>query len=561
MDFLDFDFLEIHPFVKKEFDYSQNKDIKPQELTIKYKSLLWWKCNRDHKWQATLQDRIDGKNCPICTNRGLIRGKTDLAATHPELLAEWDYKQNNTLKPDDVTEGSTTRVHWICSKCGYAWITSVRQRTGPRKSGCPACARKKVWDKRYKKKLNETSCISDPKLLQDWDYEKNEPLKPSDFTPSSHKNVWWKCHVCGYSFKDKIAGRAKALYCPVCTNRVIVKGYNDLATTHPEIAAQWHPTKNGNLKPTDFSHGNGKKIWWICPIGHEYKSTILNRTKIRGNGNNCPICDARRHTSFSEQAVFYYLKKYFPDTINRFSANFLGKFEIDIYIPSLKVAVEYDGKAWHTEKIFERDMRKYAVCKENKIKLIRLKEIKKESDCKTCDIVLYTFWEHETLNKTIIDLLDMLNIQDTNIDVDIERDKFKITKLMDNEYAESFGYKYPNLVKEWHPTKNLPAVPTMFASGTQFKVWWVCPDCGNVYQARIVSRVNGTGCPKCARHRFLYNKCKKVAKLDLKTNEVIEVYDSITDAAKSCGLRSSSNITSVCKGTKTSIGGFGWKYI
>ena len=307
--------------------------------------------------------------------------------------------------------------------------------------------------------------------------------------------------------------------------------------------------------------GNGKKIWWICPIGHEYKSTILNRTKIRGNGNNCPICDARRHTSFSEQAVFYYLKKYFPDTINRFSANFLGKFEIDIYIPSLKVALEYDGKAWHTEKIFERDMRKYAVCKENKIKLIRLKEIKKESDCKTCDIVLYTFWEHETLNKTIIDLLDMLNIQDTNIDVDIERDKFKITKLMDNEYAESFGYKYPNLVKEWHPTKNLPAVPTMFASGTQFKVWWVCPDCGNVYQARIVSRVNGTGCPKCARHRFLYNKCKKVAKLDLKTNEVIEVYDSITDAAKSCGLRSSSNITSVCKGTKTSIGGFGWKYI
>ena len=66
----------------------------------------------------------------------------------------------------------------------------------------------------------------------------------------------------------------------------LIKGVNDLATTNPELAKQWHPTKNGDLKPTDVTCGSGKKVWWICAKGHEWKTRVVDRT----NGYGCPIC-------------------------------------------------------------------------------------------------------------------------------------------------------------------------------------------------------------------------------------------------------------------------------
>ena len=36
-----------------------------------------------------------------------------------------------------------------------------------------------------------------------------------------------------------------------------------LAETHPDLAKEWHPTKNGNITPKMISAGNGKKVWWL----------------------------------------------------------------------------------------------------------------------------------------------------------------------------------------------------------------------------------------------------------------------------------------------------------
>ncbi|OLN24302.1 zinc-ribbon domain-containing protein [Desulfosporosinus metallidurans] len=46
-----------------------------------------------------------------------------------------------------------------------------------------------------------------------------------------------------------------------------MEGYNDLATTKPEIVQEWHPTKNGNLKPSDVVAGSERKVWWKCKKG------------------------------------------------------------------------------------------------------------------------------------------------------------------------------------------------------------------------------------------------------------------------------------------------------
>ena len=56
-----------------------------------------------------------------------------------------------------------------------------------------------------------------------------------------------------------------------------------LSITHPQLAAQWHPTKNGNLTPDQVVAGSHKKAWWIYPNAsdHKWEASIGNRARMR----------------------------------------------------------------------------------------------------------------------------------------------------------------------------------------------------------------------------------------------------------------------------------------
>ena len=64
------------------------------------------------------------------------------------------------------------------------------------------------------------------------------------------------------------------------------KTYN-LSVDNPVLASQWHPVKNGDLKPKDVSSGSNKKVWWVCEKGHEWQAKIPNRNS---NNTSCPFC-------------------------------------------------------------------------------------------------------------------------------------------------------------------------------------------------------------------------------------------------------------------------------
>jgi len=63
------------------------------------------------------------------------------------------------------------------------------------------------------------------------------------------------------------------------------KDYN-LAVLYPDIAKEWHPTKNGGLKPSEIAPYSNKKVWWICNKGHEWRQAIGHRSE----GRKCPYC-------------------------------------------------------------------------------------------------------------------------------------------------------------------------------------------------------------------------------------------------------------------------------
>ncbi len=560
----------LYPEIAEEWHPTANGELKASDITSHSNKKRFWLCKEGHTYDAGTDKRVRGSGCPYCANKRILVGFNDLKSLYPNLVEEWDY-ENNENKPEEYVYSSAKKVNWICTTCGTRWNSEIRHRTD-RKSGCPECAKKLRVESKHKYHLSKNGSINNSLLLEEWDYNKN-PKGPEEYTPWSNESVFWVCSKCGYEYKAKISNRQNGRGCACCKNKVVVKGKNDLATTHPHLAKEWHPFKNGELKPENITYGNGKKVWWLCPEGHEYQATILHRS----HGTNCPVCNSGRQTSFAEQAVYFYVKKIFDDAISRYTDIFKNGMELDIYIPSRKLAIEYDGEAWHKSEKFDREKEKYRICKEKGIKLIRLKEKRNDTDMWTADEIWNVsgngaMYEHKNLAQLIRMLLDKLDTRSnfwtrkrmsdlhSPININLERDEMEIRSYMKKLKGDSLEDLFPEIAKEWHPTKNKTVKPNQVKRGSSTKYWWLCPSCNNEYMASVSHRTSGTGCPKCGAKRGAANRRRKVHMIDMKTNEILKTFESVVDAAQYMNFKTSGNITSVCKGTRSHSGGYLWRY-
>lgn len=412
------DLVTTNPELLSEWDYEKNK-FNPDEVMMGSQKKAWWICSKGHSWETQIYVRAGMKcGCPYCSGQKVLVGENDLLSVNPKLCDEWDYNKNK-LSPREYMPNSNKKVWWICGECGNSWQTSISHRTEGK--GCPKCNRGGNYKNGF--------LVDDEELMLDWNQNKNMGLNPKKLALGSYKYVWWKCHICGYEWETKVNNRGTLKRgCPCCSNKVIVKGINDLETLKPALAKEWNYEKNGSLKPSDFSIGSDKKVWWVCPKGHEYQATILH--KAYGNGTNCPICNSGRQTSFAEQAVYYYVKQIYPDAINRYKNIFGSRMELDIFIPSINIAIEYDGEAWHREYHLDRERRKYKLCHDNNITLIRLREkgFPLGSDIADEAYVYDKLYEHKTLEYAIWELIKRITFHSCSVkyDINIVRDKTKI---------------------------------------------------------------------------------------------------------------------------------------
>ena len=398
-------------------------------------------------------------------------------------------------------------------------------------------------------------------LLKEYDFDKNT-TDISNLTYASNKKTFWKCSK-GHNFETKVANRTLLNRgCPYCSNQKLLEGYNDFATIHPELLEEWDYEKNGDLKPNQVMSGSKTKVWWKCKYGHSYQADLNHKTSTNATG--CPRCFDGRQTSFAEQAFFYYIKKEFPDAISRYKNVFGSKFELDIYIPSIKTAIEYDGEAWHKNNTLEREQKKYELCHANNIKLIRMREKGYALGSNICDeaFVYENLYKYDVLQYAIYELIKKLTFKmyiQMSIDINIERDKNAIRDNMLSIQKESLDDKYPEIAKEWHLTKNGNLKPNMVKPRSDIKVWWLCSVCGFEYESTVGHRTYGTGCPKCGIKKSTRAKEKAVLMIDLKTNEVVNRFVSISEASRQTGI-SSGDICMVLKGKRPHTKGYSWKY-
>ena len=406
------------------------------------------------------------------------------------LMKEWDYEKNDPLLLDPTKIGlkSHKKVWWKCSN-GHSWLAMISNRSTHGRS-CPYCSHQLPIP-------GETDFASlYPSLVKEWHPTKNGELKPDEVMPGTHKKVWWICAK-GHEWKAEIKSRTTGVGCPYCANKKVLKGFNDLETINPALASEWHPTKNGNLKADAVTPNSGKRVWWICTKGHEWKSAVYNRTE----GNGCPKCADILRTSFPEQAIFYYIKQVFPDAVNGYKGIFSSSMELDIFIPSLKVGIEYDGKRYHSSSKNQiRDSRKYEICKENGIALIRVREMSRYTPILLCDHKIeIPEASDDYLNWAIHNLCYHLG---KSVIPDVCRDRKEILAYL-NSRNVSLALVYPDISSEWDYEANYPLVPENFPPHSNEKVFWKCRKCAYVWEASIGDRTrhDSTGCPNCAKLR------------------------------------------------------------
>jgi len=437
----------------------------------------------------------------------------NLKALFPEIAKQWHSTRNGVLQPDQFTPGSQKKVWWRCKK-GCEWEATAGNRTKPNgSSGCPYCAGQKVG-------FGNDLETNYPEIAKQWHPSKNLSLMPNQVTPSSAKKVWWICSN-SHSYETRVYHKTREKYgCPYCSNRKLGYG-NDLANTYPRISREWHPTKNGKLKPDQVISGSAKNVWWQCKFGHEWKTQISHRVT---SGTNCPKCSKRvsKPTLFIVSELKNFFKKIdFERKVNNLT--------VDIFIKEINLIIEYDGSYFHKNKFdLDKAKRKKLIDKGFSLINIRVKPLKK------------LFFNDITIeaknNKSFLLISKILK----RILLDgIVQDKKKITKInkyllnqrvTNEEYfyelisslpgpapGQSLLEKSPHLESEWHPTKNGKMSMKDYSHGTTMKAWWICKF-GHEWKANIGARVRGNKCPYCANQKLGYgndlkSRYPKIAKL------------------------------------------------
>ena len=313
-------------FIKPELvaEWSaENEPLTPSAVNASSHRKVKWKGLCGHEWSAEIRARVRGTGCPYCSNTKIMPGFNDLATVHPRIAKEWS-PRNFPLTPDQAPAGANRMAWWRCAK-GHEWKTLISTRVGGSK--CPYCSGVKLLEGYNDLKTKF------PELAKEWS-EKNNPLRPENINEKSRQSIWWKCRWCGHEWQAVVSTRVRGGECPVCADRKVVHGINDLTTTDPHIVKEWDYGRN-NRGPETYSRNSMGRIWWIGVCGHSWNAKIADRTI---NGQGCRVCEASFRNVLPQLAVVYYAGKYgLKVKLNDEDA--IG-IPLETYIPSAGLAIE-----------------------------------------------------------------------------------------------------------------------------------------------------------------------------------------------------------------------------
>jgi hypothetical protein len=492
----------LFPELAKEWHLHLNEDLTPNDVVSGSHRKVWWQCKKNptHEWRTSVVKRVSrGSGCPFC-NAGSATSITELRV-YAELSAlferveirtkvdgmecdvflpdanvaveidggywhkdkkEKDLIKNRKLSVAGITlfrfrESSLpllmgTDTHYTSPKATFADLRNLIQKIST-VQGLTDKTLANIHGYLERSEFTNDDFFMDlldrlpnpfpgrslaelnPRLASEWHPTKNGRLTPDAVLPSSNQKAWWVCasnpdHVWQAAIGSRTAGRG----CPYCAGRATDES-NSLAALRPDLASEWHPTKNGNLTPNDVVPGSEKQVWWQCheDAAHVWKIRVADRSK----GTGCPYCSGRRATAENNLSVAY------PDIASEWHPTKNGDVS-----PS-DVTPNSDKHVWW--------------------------QCSKDSS---------HVWESIIGNRTRLGRGCPYCAGQ------------RVTPS--NNLAAAF----PEIAKQWHPTKNGGLQPHMVMPKTHKTVWWKCPNNPNhEWQAQVSNRTNGAGCPFCYKER------------------------------------------------------------
>jgi len=251
------------------------------ELAVRLSDQNTYVCPNGHRYESQGQVLRASKasgGCGYCA-RKKATPETSLAASHPEIAAEWHPTLNGDVTPAGVLSGTGDEYAWLCAAQGHTYYTTPNSRTS-KGSGCGYCANVLV---------DESNCLrtTHTQLAAEWNTEKNGDVTPDNVVAGSEERVWWICEE-GHEFHTTVAARTRGAGCHVCTHQ-LAHPTTCLAATHPEIAAKWDYERNGDVTPETVFAGSLQKVSWRCDNGCSYDAAIVSKVK----GIGCRYCSNR----------------------------------------------------------------------------------------------------------------------------------------------------------------------------------------------------------------------------------------------------------------------------
>ena len=195
----------------------------------------------------------------------------------PHLLAEY-HPTKNELPVDQVFAGTDKKLWWKClMDSKHEWEARGADRS--RGNKCPFCSNRKVHPE------TNSLAVTHPGLAKEYHPTKNK-LPADQVMAGINKKIWWRClKEPKHEWRATGSSRKNGRGCPYCSNRLIHPKTNSLTITHPELAKEYHPTKN-KLPADQVIAGTHKRLWWKCSKGHEWEAKGHGRI----DGTGCPCC-------------------------------------------------------------------------------------------------------------------------------------------------------------------------------------------------------------------------------------------------------------------------------
>ena len=427
-----------HPNLVNEWDYEKNGELTPDKVTAGSSKKVWWSCSKgeDHKWEAIINSRTRGNGCPFCSGYR-ASAAASLARLHPALASQWHPSRNGELRPDQVTPGSAKKVWWKCEKAhDHEWQALIYSRS--QGSGCPFCAG-------FRPSSTDSIATRYPEIAQEWHPEMNGDLTPDKIHPRALQPVWWRCTKDDrHEWQTTPPKRIRSKGCPFCRKKKVALE-DSLITKYPELAEQWHPSLNTDLKPHEITPGSNRKVWWRCEHGpdHVWQAQVVSRTSGRG----CPYCAGIKVSITNSLATRD------PDLASQWHPSLNGGLTAKHVTPGSNRKIW-----WQCRQGLNHEWQASVASRSN------------GSGCPFCAGRKVS--EAELINKV-----------------------------------------RPELLAEWHPTRNRNTSPSRISIVSPKLVWWQCPENpDHEYKASPRDRATGESCPECREEKAHTGKHRDKAK-------------------------------------------------